>query len=193
MVQAVVFDCFGVLATEGWLAFKAKYFGHDRELYDQVSDISHQADRGLISHEAAITATAELARVSPNELRQAIGHNVPNEELFSYINELKTNYKLGLLSNAAENYLVRIFTDEQLEVFDAICLSFESGFIKPQPEAFETVARRLSTPVNTCVFVDDQEHNVSGARAVGMSAVLYRNNVQLKEDLGNLLRPGASD
>ncbi len=187
-MQAVVFDCFGVLATEGWLAFKAKYFGHDQELFEQASDLSHQADRGLISREWAINETASLAGVSSDELREAIGHNMPNEELFAYIRKLKANYKLGLLSNAAGNYLGQIFTDEQLGFFDAVCLSFECGFIKPQPQAFETMAQRLGVPVEACVFIDDQEHNVDGARAVGMSAVLYRDNVHLREELGNLLK-----
>jgi hypothetical protein len=97
MVKAIIFDCFGVLATEAWLPFKAKYFGHDPELMERVSDISHQADKGLISREAAIQATAELAGISPAEFSRAIGRNVPDEELFAYLRELKPYYKLGFL------------------------------------------------------------------------------------------------
>lgn len=189
MVKAIIFDCFGVLATETWLSFKAKHFGHDSELFQQVTDISHQADKGLISHEEAIQATSELAGISPAEFHQAIGpgRNTPNEELFLYIKELKAGHKLGLLSNVAGNYLHQIFTEGQLALFDAIVLSFKSGFIKPQPEAFANAAKELGVDISECVFIDDQERNVNGAREAGMKAILYRDVAQLRQELDTLL------
>lgn len=188
MVKAIIFDCFGVLTTEGWLSFKAKYFSHDPDLFALVSDISHQADKGLITHEAAIRATAELAGISPEEFRQAIERYVPNEELFAYIKQLKSDYKLGLLSNVAANYLHQIFTEQQLGLFDAIVLSFQNGFIKPQPEAFTNAAKELGVEAGECVFIDDQDRNVNGARAAGMKAVLYQDVPKLRQEFDTLLK-----
>lgn len=188
MIKAITFDCFGVLASEAWLSVKAKYFGHDPDLMTKVSNISWQADRGLISREDAIRTTAKLAGVTPVEFTKAIDRNVPNEELFDYISELKANYKLGLLSNVASDYLKHIFSSQQLDLFDAIVLSFQTGYIKPERQAFENAARRLSVNVNECVFIDDQQRNVDGAHAAGMQAILYKNFPKFKTDLNELLK-----
>ena len=188
MVKAVIFDCFGVLATETWLSFKDEHFGHDPELFKQASDINYQANRGLISREEAVRATAELAGISPAEFHRAISRNVPNEELFEYIKEIKPDHKLGLLSNIAADFLHQIFTAEQLALFDSVVLSYENGFIKPQPEAFAIAAKQLGVDVAECVLIDDQQRNVDGARRAGMSALSYRDVPELRRELGALLK-----
>jgi HAD superfamily hydrolase (TIGR01509 family) len=188
MVQAIIFDCFGVLATEAWLPFKAKYFGHDPELFEQASAIAKQANRGLIGSGDFIAAVAELAGVNPAEAVQAIARNVPNEPLFAYIKELKADYKLGFLSNISADRLSRIFTPGQLALFDAMALSFETGFIKPERAAFQDIAERLGTDIADCVLVDDQQRNVAGARRAGMPAVLYSDVPNLKAELSKLFK-----
>jgi HAD superfamily hydrolase (TIGR01509 family) len=188
MVQAIIFDCFGVLATEAWLPFKAKYFGHDPRLFEQASAIAKQANKGLINSNDFITAVAKLADVNPTEAVQAIARNVPNEPLFAYLRELKADYKLGFLSNISADRLSQIFTPDQLALFDAIALSFESGFIKPEPEAFTDVATRLNIDIGNCVLVDDQQRNVSGAQHAGMPAILYNDVPHLKAELAELLK-----
>ena len=188
MIKAVIFDCFGVLSTEAWRPFKATYFAHDRELFDRASNISWQADRGLMSYDDFIRAVAELAGITPAEANNAIARNVPDEELFAYIRELKANYKIGFLSNVAGDYMNQIFTSEQLDLFDVIVLSFQNGFIKPQHEAFENAARQLAVELGECVFVDDQGRNVTGARDAGMKAVLYRDAAQFRRELVPLLK-----
>jgi putative hydrolase of the HAD superfamily len=188
MIKAIIFDCFGVLATEAWLPFKAKHFGHDPKLQERVGEISHQADKGIISRDDAIRETAQLAGITPAEFRQAIGQNVPDEELFAYLRELKQDYKLGFLSNISDNYLHKIFTDEHLGLFDGIELSYKSGFIKPEEQAYQNVAQRLRVATNECVMVDDQEGNITGAIQAGMSALLYQDTATLRQQLGKLLK-----
>jgi len=188
MTKAVIFDCFGVLSTEAWRPFKAKYFAHDRELFDRASNISWQADRGLMSYDDFMEAVAELAGITPEAAMAAIARNVPDEDLFAYIRELKTHYKIGFLSNVAGDYMNRIFTSEQMALFDVIVLSFQNGFIKPQLEAFQNAAEQLAVDIGECAFVDDQERNVKGARDAGMKAVLYSDAAQLRRELGPLLK-----
>jgi putative hydrolase of the HAD superfamily len=187
MTKAIIFDCFGVLVTEAWLPFKAKYFGHDPKLFEQVTNISHQADKGLISREEAIQATSKLAGITPAQFRQAIGRNVPDEELFAYLRELKPRYKLGFLSNVSDDYLHTIFMPEYLALFDAIELSYKSGFIKPEADAYKAVAARLGVDLSDCVMVDDQERNVAGATRAGMKALLYHDAKQLRAELDAIL------
>lgn len=188
MIKAIIFDCFGVLSTEAWLPFKTKHFAYDRELFEQASNLSRQADRGLISHEDFMRAIAELAHITPTEAIKAIARNVPDEQLFAYINELKAAYKIGLLSNVAGDYLYQIFSPDQLALFDTMTLSFESGFIKPQEQAFEAAAKQLGLDVSECVFIDDQQRNIDGAHAAGMLAILYHDVAQLQHKLSALLK-----
>ena len=188
MIKAVIFDCFGVLSTEAWLSFKAKYFGHDPRLLDQASHIIWQANGGLIGYDDFMRSIASLAGITPMEAAKAIERNVPDEELFAYLRELKDNYKLGLLSNVAAGQLYNIFTKDQMDLFDAIVLSFENGLIKPQAEAYQNAAKQMGVDSNECVFVDDQERNTAGAIESGMKAILYHNPAQLRQELAPLLK-----
>lgn len=187
MIKAVIFDCFGVLATESWLPFKARHFGSDEELFQQATDLSKQANSGMIGSETFLEKISELAGVERAEAAKAMVGNVPNEPLFEYIRELKKHYKIGFLSNIASDRLKQIFTAEQLAVFDAIALSFETGYIKPQRQAFEAMARQLGVGPEECVLVDDQAVNAEGARAAAMPAVVYTDVESLRQQLGELL------
>jgi putative hydrolase of the HAD superfamily len=56
---------------------------------------------------------------------------------------------------------------------DAVCISEQIGYAKPDRRAFEVLADRLETPANTLLFVgDNPEHDVAGARAAGIRAGL---------------------
>lgn len=186
MIKAVVFDCFGVLATEAWLPFKAKYFGDAPEKYEEASDLAKRANAGLISHQDFIATAAEMAGITPQEAEHFISRNVPNEELFEHIRELKKTYKIGFLSNIAGNFLHRMFDEKQLGLFDEICLSFETGFVKPDPQAFINIADKLGVEPGEAVMVDDQERIITGAREAGLKAILFKDAEQFKKELASL-------
>ncbi|HEX4774041.1 MAG TPA: HAD-IA family hydrolase [Candidatus Saccharimonadales bacterium] len=188
MIKAIIFDCFGVLATEAWVPFKAKYFGKDPNLYEEASNLGRQANSGLISFDEVIERVSAMASMTPDKARRIIRQNVPNEPLFDYIsNELKPLYKLGFLSNVADDYMRQIFTPEQLGLFDAVTLSYKTGYIKPLTQAYTIVADRLGVTPAECVLVDDKEVNVTGAREAGMQAVLYQSLNKFKTELEKIL------
>ncbi|TDO47676.1 putative hydrolase of the HAD superfamily/hydrolase [Kribbella sp. VKM Ac-2571] len=78
--------------------------------------------------------------------------------------------RTALLSNSWGNTYPRDTWDG---MFDDIVISGEVGLRKPEPEIFELAARRLGLEPAECVFVDDMQLNVDGARAVGMTAILH--------------------
>jgi FMN phosphatase YigB (HAD superfamily) len=188
MVKAVILDCFGVLATEAWLPFKDRHFKNDPERFAAASAIARQVNRGLISGDDFINEISKLSGVQPNQVRQAIAGNVPNQPLFDYLGQLKPRYKLGFLSNIGGDRLNQIFTPEQLALFDAISMSFKTGYIKPEPRAYQEMAAHLGVEAAECVFIDDQLRNVSGAEATGMKAILYKDMDSLKKELAELLK-----
>lgn len=119
---------------------------------------------------------------------EGAGFGEPNEPLLKVIaTDLKPHYKIGMLSNADANWLDRIFTRTQLDLFDAIALSFEIGEMKPHPKAYETIAERLNVTPSDCLFIDDRQELVDGAAETGMQAFLYKDVEKTKKELAALL------
>lgn len=184
MIKAVIFDCFGVLCTDGWLPFKSKYLGNDLE---ELSELNRQSDAGYISYQQFLEGVSRITRMPLADVRQAIEDNVPNTAMFELVQELKGKYTIGMLSNAAENWLDELFTAEQIRLFDAVTLSCETGFIKPDLRAYEAAAKAVGAEPDECVLIDDQLRYCDGAEAVGMKAIHHQNMEDTKEQLKNLL------
>ncbi len=193
MIRAIIFDCYGVLTTDGWWPFKKKHFGHDPNLEQQASDLNRQADAGLTTHANLVQTLAKWAHITPEEVWNAIHSNVADDELFGYIQEhLKPHFKIGLLSNTGANRLPELFTPEQINLFEATSLSYDTGYVKPDPRAYETIAARLDVLPEECIFVDDQERFCTAARGEGMQAIVYKNYEQFVPELEAALRDRSS-
>ena len=187
-IEAIIFDCFGVLAVDGWLPFKQRYFGADPELLEGVGELNRQTDAGLLPYDAFVAAIAKKAGIAPAEFRQAIEQTVVNEELLDYIaTELKPKYKIGMLSNVAGRWLEQKFSAEHRQLFDGTVLSSQTGYIKPDPRAYQAILDQLAVEPAAAVFVDDREGNCGGARDVGMQAICYQSLAQFKRDLTEVL------
>lgn len=188
MIRAVIFDCFGVLATDGLLPFRDRYFGDDPARMEEAREFGHRVDAGLDDYENYLKRLGKMAGISKEEARRQIENNVPDEKLFVYIKErLKPKYKIGMLSNAGDNWLDEIFTPEQIILFDAVALSYETGFLKPDERAYESIAQKLGVDPTECIFVDDQERYCTAARETGMQAIWYKNYEQCRRELDALL------
>ena len=187
MIKAVIFDCFGVLVTEGWLPYKARHFGHDQRRMQEATDLNKSCDAGFISYQDFLVGIAGLAGLSVQETRNQIESNVANTPLFTYIKELKPLYKLGFLSNAGANFLNDLFSPEQLGLFDALNLSYQTGFAKPDSRAYSKIAEKLGVQTEAWAFIDAQERQCQGAQAAGMQAIHYKNFEQSKLLLETLL------
>jgi putative hydrolase of the HAD superfamily len=57
--------------------------------------------------------------------------------------------------------------------FDAVVISDQVGVGKPDPAIYKMAAHKLSIPPSDCVFVDDTEHNLPPAAALGMSVIYF--------------------
>ncbi|HEX2040219.1 MAG TPA: HAD family hydrolase [Acidimicrobiales bacterium] len=87
--------------------------------------------------------------------------------------------RIGLLSNT---HWPRSFHEHFLErdgldgLIDVRCYTSELAHTKPHPDAFAAVLDALGVEPGAAVFVGDRPYDdVSGAKAVGMRAVLRRN------------------
>lgn len=188
MIKAVVFDCFGVLTTDGWLPMRQRYFGDDADKFEQAGVLNRQVDGGVLSYEQFLAGVAEMAGIGAEQVRREIESNVANQPLFEYIRDkIRPNYATGFLSNAGANWLDRLFEPWQVALFDEVVLSCDLGVIKPHPLMYQTIANKLGFLPEECVFVDDQPRYCEGARSIGMSAIHYQNLEQCVEDLERVL------
>jgi putative hydrolase of the HAD superfamily len=73
------------------------------------------------------------------------------------------------------------------ELFDAAVISGGVGLHKPQPEIYLLASQRLGVEPARCVFVDDLRENCAGAEAVGMTAILHRDEAATVARLEELL------
>ncbi len=189
MTKAVIFDCFGVLTTDGWLAFREKFLENDAELLERGIASNKRIDAGLISYDDFIQEISSLAGTTKNETLEIIGGHTTNEKLYEYIRDaLKGDYKIGLLSNAGNNWLDELFEPWQVALFDETVFSYELGAIKPDPVMYETIASRLGVTPEECAYIDDQQRYVEGAVAVGMRAIHFESTAATITQLQELLR-----
>jgi len=83
--------------------------------------------------------------------------------------------KLAVLSNELDLFYGAGFRTRLplLGLFDAIVDATHTEVLKPDPRAYELCLAQLALPAAACVFVDDQQRNVEGARRVGMQVVHF--------------------
>jgi len=77
------------------------------------------------------------------------------------------------------------------EIFETVVDSGFVGVRKPEARIYEMTLERLGLPAEACLFVDDLEPNIEGARKAGMQAVHFRDNEQaiaeIRRHLGDRL------
>lgn len=73
------------------------------------------------------------------------------------------------------------------DVFDAIVLSGEVGFGKPDARIYRLAAKRIGVEPAECVFVDDLRTNVVGAVVAGMVGVHHSDVASTLAELAVLL------
>lgn len=172
-LQAVIFDCFGVLTTDGWRQIRQEVLRTDEE-WQRAQELDRAVNTAQITYDEFVVHVAELLKLSPAETRKQLVTAAPNIALFTYIRDvLKPQYKIGMLSNAADNWLDELFDPWQVALFDEIVLSYQVGMVKPDERMYELMATRLGMLPEECVFVDDVERFVVAAQDVGMTSLLF--------------------
>jgi putative hydrolase of the HAD superfamily len=74
------------------------------------------------------------------------------------------------------------------ELFDAVVISGEEGFRKPDPRMYALGAERIGVAPAQCVFVDDLAFNLEPARELGMAVVHHTGAASTLAELDALLR-----
>lgn len=185
MIQAIIFDCFGVIV--GNAADHALDSLHVEEpLRSKIHELYRQYDSGLIGYDEEHEQIAELLNINREEWEARMKkYATHNQHLLEYIRTLP--HKKALLSNIGTESMDRLKSEVDLSCFETIQISGKTGVLKPQAEAFIHTAEALSVDPQDCIFIDDMSTNVEGAEAVGMRGIVYQNFPQLRKELEVLL------
>jgi len=97
-------------------------------------------------------------------------------------------YRLLALTNwPAESFEWAKNTYEFLEIFEGIVVSGIEGVIKPDPQIYHILFERYGVDPAHALFMDDNEKNVEGGKAVGLHAIHVKSPRQLRQDLYSIL------
>jgi putative hydrolase of the HAD superfamily len=95
-------------------------------------------------------------------------------ETTDVLTELKNRrVKLGVISNFDNRAYTVMRSLDILRFFDAVTLSSETGYCKPDPEIFHSAVRALEVPRSNVLMVGDSLHDdVEAGIKAGLQAVL---------------------
>jgi glucose-1-phosphatase len=185
-VKALLFDLGGVVID---LDFQRVFIRWARAAGCSVGDLSGRfsQNEAFGQHERGeLDAAGYFA-----SLRMSLGIDLTDEEFLAGWNDLYLGAFDGiesLLRLAASAYPLFAFTNSnpshqsvwsswfrrELVHFQAVFVSSDLGLRKPDPKAFERVARDSGFEPRDFLFFDDSDENVVGAQRVGMQVVLVR-------------------
>lgn len=86
--------------------------------------------------------------------------------------------RIYVLSNASDKFYEYFPNFAPLEYFDGILVSADEGVTKPDRRIYEIFLARFGLKPEECLFIDDREDNVEGAKAAGMQACVFRNDFE---------------
>ena len=187
MIKVIIFDYFDVFRPDRynrWLK------DHGYERIGPFLTASERHDRGEYSDKEFFQAIGDASGEPASQVEREMEADIElNHPLVEYIDILRNNYKLALLSNSSSDYLRHELAVHDLEKrFDEIVISSEVKLIKPEPEVFKHIMQKLQLKADECVFIDDNPKNVAAAEKLGIHGIIFTDLQNLKQQLTKLLK-----
>jgi putative hydrolase of the HAD superfamily len=197
-VRAVILDIGGVLECTprtGYVQAWERELGLAAgELERRMFDVFRGGSLGTVSEQQVHAALVERLGLSATDLDRFMADvweeylGTLNAELSEWFAALRPRYRTGIVSNSFVGARERERERYGFEArTDTIVYSHEVGVAKPDPAIYLLACERLGVRPAEAVFLDDAEIAVEGARAVGMAAVLFRDNAQAIGEIESLL------
>lgn len=197
-IEAVIFDIGGVLELTPPTRWQERWLGRlgvgPEELEARLDPIFRGGSVGAIALSEVEESVAGAFTLDEIDLENFMDDlwseylGTLNRPLVDYFARLRPAYRTAILSNSfvgAREREREVYGFEQL--CDVVVYSHEEGFLKPDGRLYRVACDRLRVSPDRCVFLDDAEICVEGARAAGMHAIRFTDNAQAMRELDRLL------
>ncbi|MDE6312420.1 MAG: HAD family phosphatase [Lachnospiraceae bacterium] len=198
MINSIIFDIGRVLIEWDWQGYLSG-FHYTEEKQERLAQAVFEnptwkeTDRGVWSDEEILQSFIQKAPEYEKEIRmlwEDMGRCVERSpHTDQWIADLK---KQGLKVYYLSNYgkTLREKTKEALnftDVCDGGIFSYEIKEIKPNPAIYEALLKKYSLNANQCLFIDDLQENIQGAKACGIQGIQFTTYAETSEALRNFL------
>ena len=113
------------------------------------------------------------------------------ENMVSFLRELKSDFKLGCITNNVKSSSQENTdneTEEVMSIFDHVIESSIVGIRKPNPEIYMMSCDALNVSPNQCIYLDDLGINLKPARELGMTTIKVIQPEDAIQEVRNLLK-----
>lgn len=184
MIKAITFDLDGVYFPNGKATFIKALAEHGvsedeaKRVFLKSNEMNNRYKLGTMSDDEywAWAAKEWNVGLSPKDLANLL---VASYSVDPQVEEVvksarQHGYKTLICSN---NFPARVNGLQErfgfLDNFDAAVFSYEVGATKPSEAIFTELVKRSGVFADSIVFADDDEDNLSGAKALGINAFMY--------------------
>lgn len=194
MIKNLIFDFGKVLVDYDFEAFFRKYIPDTERCLAFTPVLYNERMQQLLDREERPFDEIMEEVIAQNkeyepEIRTFIAH-YPElvtgevEGMPELLIQLKAEgYKLYGLTN----WCSKVYkTMEQFGIFallDGYIISSEEKLIKPEAEIYHRLYDKFGLNPEECIFTDDREENIEGARRTGMDGIVFRDAKQYETEL----------
>ena len=193
-IKNVVFDVGNVIVRWAPIEIVRLTFGEGKESEELARSI-FQSETWLDLNKGFISESNAKA-----QYQQSLGlSELECERLFYYVKQTQILIygSVDLIKRVkSAGYNVFALTDNVHEIvaylkseytfwdlFEGATVSAEVGLLKPQAEIYHSLVSLHELAPSETVFIDDMPHNIEGAKAAGLSGILFVNAAQCEEEL----------
>ena len=194
MVKNIIFDVGKVLVE--WEPEQAMArLGMDETTVKAVADATvhtedwDEADRGAYPPEELLARFIGRAPEYEKEIRDFWEHIGMAIYQYDYVKDwMRALKEQGCHLYILSNYGAWTYEHTKdallfVEDVDGALFSFQVKQIKPEPAIYRTLLARYNLKAEECVFLDDREENIEGARACGIHGIRFVSYEQAKREL----------
>jgi beta-phosphoglucomutase len=179
-IKAVIFDMDGVLIdAKEWhyesLNRALGHFGYHINRYDHLVTFDGLPTRKKLEILSRERGLAPSLHSLINELKQIYTTEIVHSKCkpifqheFALSNLKACGYRLAVASNSIRSSIELMMQKSNLYQFlDAVISNQDVAIGKPNPEIYEKAIKSLGVEANETLVLEDNEHGIAAARAVG--------------------------
>lgn len=199
MIRNIVFDIGNVIVDFQPATYFKDHFSDEKRLENVCNAIFHSpewvsADEGTLDYASIRDIFHEMYPDMIDDIDYVMDHWMNmmtlKKETLDFASKLKEDgFGIYLLSNISYDSLACLEEKYHFcDMFDGAVFSYEERLVKPDPEIYRQLLMKYSLRSDECIYIDDMEVNVLQASALGMNAIQYINDAQMKEDVEEIIK-----